>query len=61
MIDLNTRRPRPARPDDPKADAGVEPDVRLDVWLLLATIALTGIGMMLVVLSVATLAPVALG
>lgn len=58
MVDLNTLRSRTA---DPPADGGIESDVRVDAWFLLATIALTGIGMLLIVLSVATLAPIALG
>ena len=61
MIDLNSRRSRQIRPADPPEAMCVETDIRLDVRLLLATIALTGIGMLLIVLSVATLTPVALG
>ncbi|HEU0114594.1 MAG TPA: hypothetical protein VFQ80_07955 [Thermomicrobiales bacterium] len=59
MIDLTRIRPltrrEAVRPIDDAADD------RIAVWPLLATIALTGLGMLLIVLGVATLAPVALG
>lgn len=60
MIDLSGIRSlamrEVARPSD-HDDA----DDPIPVWPLLATIALTGLGMALVVLGVAALAPVALG